>query len=244
MGDIDIDSLIPTIVRKLEFLMRDKNYPRPETMFLRDDGWTKESDTWVYVSAASFKITGKDTTAKFPIGTKLRCKQGGAYKYFYVVSAAFGADTTVTITGGIDYTLAVGAITDAFYSYALGPQGFPHRFNWTPTLDGFSADPTNCIYRFFIEGRSCTVEIFQATNGTSDDTIFTITPPVTARTLANATWGSTGWYAVDNGAAISTPTRATIVSGGTVINLYKDVAGAAWTNANGKRAYFSLTYDI
>ncbi len=33
------------------------------------DGWIYDTDTWTYVSATSFKITGKDVQYKFPKGT-------------------------------------------------------------------------------------------------------------------------------------------------------------------------------
>ncbi len=89
------------------------------------DGWIYDTDTWTYVSATSFKITGKDVRYKFPKGTKIKLVQSGITKYFYVVATAFSTDTTVTITGGSDYTLAEAAISGQAYSYAAAPQGYP-----------------------------------------------------------------------------------------------------------------------
>lgn len=99
-------------------------------------GWVPEQDTWVYVSATSFKIVGKDVRSKFPTGIKLKCTDGGSTKYFYGISAAMsGSDTLVTITGGSDYSLSGGAITNPYYSYADTPQGFPGWFNHIPPLN-------------------------------------------------------------------------------------------------------------
>src|SRR5574337_227963 len=87
------------------------------------EGWWSAAQTWTYASATTFTVSG-DVTAKYTIGTKLRLKQGGAYKYFYVIGATYSApNTTVTVTGGSDYSLANAAITDGYLSYAETPQG-------------------------------------------------------------------------------------------------------------------------
>lgn len=88
------------------------------------DGWCYDTDTWVYVSATSFKVTGKDVRYKFPKGTKIKLVQTTT-KYFYVVATAYSTDTTITITGGSDYTLASATISGQAYSYADSPQNYP-----------------------------------------------------------------------------------------------------------------------
>jgi len=89
------------------------------------DGWIYDTDTWTYVSATSFKIAGKNVAYRFPKGTKIKLVQSGSTKYFYVTAATFSTDTTVTVTGGSDYTLANENISGQAYSYAAAPQGFP-----------------------------------------------------------------------------------------------------------------------
>ena len=89
------------------------------------DGWIYDTDTWTYVSATSFKIAGKNVAYRFPKGTKIKLVQSGSTKYFYVTAATFSTDTTVTVTGGSDYTLAEAAISGQAYSYAAAPQDFP-----------------------------------------------------------------------------------------------------------------------
>ena len=89
------------------------------------DGWCYDTDTWVYVSPTSFKITGKDVRYRFPKGTKIKLVQSGSTKYFYVTATAYSADTTITITGGSDYSLANATISGQAYSYADSPQNYP-----------------------------------------------------------------------------------------------------------------------
>jgi hypothetical protein len=87
--------------------------------------WIPEALTCSYLSASSISVSGT-VTDRYPRGTKFRCKQGGAYLYFRVLSAVInGSTTTVTLEGGGVYSLANAAITDAAYSYAEEPEGFP-----------------------------------------------------------------------------------------------------------------------
>lgn len=97
------------------------------------DGWQYPNETWTYASSTTFTISG-DKTGNYQKGDKIRLKQGGSYKYFYITAVSYSApNTTVTITGGTDYTLANATITDNYYSKAERPVGFPLIFNWTPT---------------------------------------------------------------------------------------------------------------
>ena len=93
-----------------------------------ETGWIFDSDIWVYVSATQFKITGKDVTARFPVGTKIKLTQT-TVKYFYVTAAAFSTDTTVTVTGGSLYSLVNATIANPYYSYVETPQGYPFAEN-------------------------------------------------------------------------------------------------------------------
>jgi len=166
------------------FLAGDGTYQLIE----KADGWTNSEDTWVYVSASSFKVTGKNVTSMFRKGTKIKLVQSSIWKYFYVVSSSFSTDTTITITGGSDYTLANSTISSPRYSYAENPQTFPQWFNWTPTLTGYSANPTDTVYRFNISGGNVYVSIREVTNGTSNGAGISITLPVTAATISNQIW--------------------------------------------------------
>ena len=207
------------------------------------DGWIGANETWTYASATTFTISG-DLSGKYQKGDKIKLTQTTA-KYFYILSATHAAGTTtVTVNGGSDYSLANAAITLPFYSRSDVPFGFPDWFNWTPTLVGFSADPANAVYQFTLKGKVCTVTVRQGTAGTSNATNFTITTPIAAATVSNHTWGNTFWAGTDNGVALTAAGRAIIASAGTVITLGLDISGAAWTNANGKAASFTIIYQI
>ena len=90
----------------------------------------------VYVSTTSVRFVGINLTSVFPVGTKIKCTQT-TVKYFYVIAAAYsGGDTTLTLTGGSDYTVADAAITEFAYSHAAVANGFPDWFNYVPTYGG------------------------------------------------------------------------------------------------------------
>ena len=68
------------------------------------DGWWTRSETWTRLSNTTFRVSG-DLTAVFVPGTKIKVTQTST-KYFYVVSSSYSSpNTTVTITGGSDYSL-------------------------------------------------------------------------------------------------------------------------------------------
>jgi hypothetical protein len=129
-------------------------------------GWIKETDTWVYVASNQFKIVGKDVTARFPTGTKIKLTQTSV-KYFYVTACALsGSDTLVTVTGGSDYSLANAAIASTYYSYSTRPQGFPSLFAWTPTWTNLTITGSP-IYSGLLSvvGRLAFVEVVINPNG-------------------------------------------------------------------------------
>lgn len=104
------------------------------------DGWISRGDTWTYASASTFTVSG-DVTSIFQKGRKLKLTQT-TVKYFYVVSSSYSApNTTVTITGGSDYTLVSAAITNNYYSYATTPAGFPDWFAYTVAWTGAGGNP-------------------------------------------------------------------------------------------------------
>lgn len=160
------------------------------------DGWTPDSDTWTYVSSTSFKVSGKDVTAKFPTGTKIKLTQTTA-KYFYVVSSSFSTDTTITVTGGTDYTVANATITSPNYSYASSPRGFPHYFNYTPTVTSSAGTITSTSIThasFFMIGKTVSVRasISITNNGTGSGYLKATLPVTAGDTYA---WGNGREYA-------------------------------------------------
>jgi hypothetical protein len=207
------------------------------------DGWQQDSDTWTYVSASVFKIIGKDVTARFPVGTKIKVTDAAATKYFYVIATSFASDTSITVSAGSSYTLSGGALTNTYYSYTENPQGFPGFFNWTPTFTGFSADPSGGIYRFYVINKNCLVTVRMPNNGTSNTTAFTLTAPIQALTLTNMFWIGYG-SGTDNTSTFMPNCQATITSGNSTISLATGGGATGWTASGGKKEDFTLIYSI
>lgn len=203
------------------------------------DGWTSDPNTWVYVSALTFKISGVDVTAIFTKGTKIKFTQT-TVKYAYVVSSTFSTDTTVTIALNDDYTLANAAISAPAYSYQSNPQAFPLWFNFTFAYGGFSANPTPTVLRYSVEGRNCHAKLTASGNGTSNATTLTTTVPFVAAQsdgIANAGRG------VDNGSIQTGPAIAATTAASATINWTKfDSSG--WTNTGTKSINFDFWYEI
>jgi hypothetical protein len=92
------------------------------------DGWITSNETWTYASSVTFTVSG-DARNKYRAGDKLRLKQGGAYKYFFVQSVSFSTPTTtITVKDGVTgatTTLANSAITDNYFSRVEYPIGLP-----------------------------------------------------------------------------------------------------------------------
>jgi hypothetical protein len=63
-----------------------------------------------------------NATTLFEVGDKIRFKQGGAYLYFYVTAVTA---TTLSITGGSEYTLTNAGITDFYMSKWVSPVDWP-----------------------------------------------------------------------------------------------------------------------
>lgn len=207
-------------------------------------GWRKLQMTLTYVSATTFTVPG-DQTLLFMTGSKLWLTQTTS-KYFYVVGQSYNSGTgltTVTITGGSDYSLANATITAPYVSFSAVAYGFPHWFNYTPTYTGFSSAPTNGIIRFCLVGRAVTV-IFEPNPGTSNATTFTATLPITATSLANYIM-DVGMKAEDNG-NITTVFGLGEISGSsqTIITFYKDLTGTAWTASGLKNMRGQFIYEI
>ena len=142
------------------------------------DGWFYDVvNTWTYASSTTFTISG-NVTAVFTPGTKIKLTQTSV-KFFVVVSSSFSSpNTTVTVTGGSDYSLSNASITTSAYSYAANPQGFPTAFNWTPTVTGLAAGYTTTC-RFQAMGSTCTIwVVIFGTFGSNDTVPFTFTLPI------------------------------------------------------------------
>jgi len=196
-----------------------------------DAGWRLDTDAWTYASATSFTIAAKDVTGEFPVGAKIRLKQGAGYKYFYVTSSSFSTNTTVNVTGGSDYTVANAGITDNYYSYAETPVGFPAAFNYTPT--GISASGVTLTGRFKLNGNRCIVDFKAIFTGAIT---FTTMPtlPIPASANYNNSGGSLNYNPagvlgyLDSGTTyVMNSFLPTIIASSTTFGIYSAATGTA-----------------
>jgi len=202
--------------------------------------WVSSSDVWTRVSNTQFVITGVNRTNIYRKGTKLRCMQGAGYKYFYVLGSTFSSDTVVDITGGSDYTLAVGSITDNYYSQYPQPLGFPGWFNFSNgSVLGMSSISTRELKFKIIEGSL--LVLYVNVSGTSNSTLFRVQTPVLSS-------NTVGWY-------ISTGFRENAGSDGVAgaflpgasneIQIHPAITrGTGWTASGRKTAIFAISYYI
>ena len=161
------------------------------------DGWIATSDTFVYVSANSFKITGLNKTAIYTKGTRIKFTNNSTTYYGVVISSSFSTDTTVTLAPNDDYSIANSAITSPSYSYQVNPQGYPTWFNFTPTII-LATGATGALSKSFCKFRIIGAEITVVGNygagtlgGTITGVTYNFTLPVTCDNLGYADYA--GW---------------------------------------------------
>ena len=202
---------------------------------LTSGGWLEIPDgSWSYASATTIMVPS-GAASIYAAGDQVRLKQGGAYKYFYVIAIA---DTTLTVTGGSDYSVANAAITDAAFSKG-GGVGHPGWYNWTPTYTGFSADPSGTLIFAITPQKTCKAFVTLTNLGTSNANNFQITSPVTATAhVMNALS-----YIVNGGVGSISEGYAQIVSNN-VIRLATAGGTAAWTTSGSKGARFQIEFPI
>ena len=120
-----------------------------------DSGWIEVFETWTYASADAptftFTVVGDKSTKYYP-GMRIKLTQT-TVKYFIITKVAYSSpNTTITVYGGTDYTLANAAILYPYYSSAKAPAGFPlDPTKWTVLLtdstDRHQSSPVkNTIY--------------------------------------------------------------------------------------------------
>ncbi len=210
----------------------ERQWLRPNVMPPSDfeGGWIDcTNDDWTYVSATSFTVP-TDLTAKYRKAAKLRWKEGGSYKYGYVVSSSYGApNTTVNLYAGSDFSLAGGAITDNYISYIEEPEGFPHWFNWDPAPTGYSAVPAGATYKFRIDGQMVSAYLCEPNNGTSNLTTKDFTAPVSAKATSGLNWAVKNPLCVNNNVSVETGVLEIFGASPTVISAKTTGGGGGWT---------------
>lgn len=213
------------------------------------DGWVPDtSETWTFASFSAgppalgtFTVPG-DLRTKYSVGTRIKLVQTTT-KYFVVIADPTydGVNTTVSISGGTDYTLANAAISANSHSYVVNPQGYPGYFNFSSTWVGFTAPPVPTRSDFAVVGRRCFVSI--SVSGTSNATSMTATAPtpgysttlesgVALCRITNAGANAQGIVAVIN-------PSSTLITWGTGVS-----PGSNFTNSGTKGSICDFYYRI
>jgi hypothetical protein len=186
------------------------------------------------VAEAKIQLLSKTFT-----GTAYRNIYGGQGIMFQHLTSGGAVDYSALITLKSSGVLQISGdqiVTDA--NVPLGAWT-----DWSPTITGFSSDPADGVYTYTKVGKTCTLCIRQPTSGTSNATTFTISLPFTAATRTNMVWSAPG-RVVNSGSVQATPGILLIASGGTVVNVYKDYAAAAFTASGNKNlASATIVYE-
>lgn len=124
------------------------------------------------------------------------------------------------------------------YEYSHVPMGI--WIPWTPVYTGFSADPTAGAARFILLGKLVILIHHRTTAGTSNATGFTISLPVTAGGISRH-----GVARITDNGTVQTAMGLVEISTGapTIMTIFKDQAGAAFTASGGKNATFGIEYE-
>lgn len=178
------------------------------------DGWSVPLGTWTYLSATTMSVPLADTPF-LTVGTKIKLTQTTT-KYFYVVGVS---GTTVTVTGGSDYTLTNATITSPYFSNTASPVGFPHWFAYTPTWQNVTVGNAVQNNRFKIAGRQVIVSL---SFGLGTTTSFSGEPIATTPVTPSAIYSTSVVYSIGT---IRMEDLATAAYDGTVYFLY---SGGAW----------------
>ena len=113
------------------------------------------------------------------------------------------------------------------------------NYSGTTTVGGFSSITLAQVW-YQVNYKSITVYFF--IQGTSNATTVTFTLP-TAHT-SNYTGIYVGSFSRNNGTTLTTPPGISISSSSTTVNVFRDIAQAAWTNSGDKRCGGSFIYQI
>lgn len=208
------------------------------------DGWVLANETWTYNNGFGINVPSGAATRYFK-SDKIRYKQGGAYKYGYITNVA---DTLLTVTGGVEYPVSDAAITNNYYSRASNPAGFPHRFSFNFSWEGWSSLSV-LTFVFSLSNNIATAEY--EVIGTSDQTYARITLPIITAAISSSTgylsFSNIVGYAVDNTVGRTTPAKAEVTQNGanpSKIDFYTDWVIAGWTASGTKRMKGCISWII
>lgn len=163
-------------------------------------GWVRTADPWTRFDSSNFVVPaslGRGVGSALSTGVKIRWIDSGSasYKYAYIAGYPLPSGKT-KIQAGSDYSISSNP-TEAWYSRADIPQGFPDWFNFTANYGtGGGAgpmtftSPTTSSFRFRVSGRQCFMRIyFRGTTGGTADYFIDVGLPFAVPNTNNDQWG-------------------------------------------------------
>lgn len=209
------------------------------------DGWVADTDTWVYVSATSFKIVGADRRTKFPKGTRVSYNDGSV-DYGVVVATAFSTDTTVTLATNDDYSIANATLTAPRFSYASRPQSYPSWFNYTVTFTGLTSPPST-VSRFSVANGTCFWSVYPCPPGGASKNgaaaSFTTSLPIAVSSTAVTSFLISASFV--SGATVNQPGFVFVAGSATSAQMFRDFLQTNWANATVSASFFAMIpYEI
>jgi len=212
-------------------------YLKSTILPLENGRWELCSETWTRTGNHTFTVSG-DQTAKYRKYAKIRYKDGGNYEYGIIASSSYSSpNTTVTLIVNTDYAMAATTITDTYISFSDNPQGFPDQFSYTPTVTGFTSNPTVSI-KYTVKKGVCIIGLPRI-EGTSNAGTVTITLPVLPSTGAFVPI-----FCYDADAWQVTPAYFTISAGNATATAYKTLLSNFTASGGKKIAEGYITYLI
>jgi len=191
------------------------------------DGWVSDAATWTRTANTTFTVSG-DVTAQFSKGTRIQVTDTTT-KYFVVTNATFSSGTTtVTISGGSDYSLAATP-TARWYSYQANPQGYPGWFNYTPSWTAAGTAPAlgngTLVGRFHVVDRHVVgnVQLTMGSTTTFGTSTYFMSLPINS-TSAFIGFGGNPVLGFDNSASTQYLIQNYIEDGTKVTLFYHDAA--------------------
>lgn len=149
-------------------------------------GWIPVSDTWTYTSATTITVPS-GATSIYSVGDKFKLTANSVVLQGYIVKVE---DTKLTVVGN---PLTNHTFSNISYSKSATPQGFPHWFDWTPTLNSGDADLQTCNFaKFCIKGREFTVLFYGSGNVTGAGVIKISSPLIQTGSISGMWIGYNG----------------------------------------------------
>lgn len=203
---------------------------------------TKEIDYFAYVVWDSADSVVALSASRIPFGgTVSNFNSTNTNDKYLINYANFATTDDVEICGRFAATLSAGAgYTWSVPTYDNSnliqhPISETRPLEWVPVQTGFSTPTTGGIYRYIVMGRRFQLTVReQNTGGTSNSTTFTMTGPLTCRTIPSMIWDFP-CSVDDNGVPLAAFGTMRLSSGSNIITFYKDAALGAFAASGTKR---------